>query len=87
MAVKNTSDNPAANIMKCYYTRYYRPILYFEVSPFFSHIFMTVHDFHFCLWYEGRTKPIFISPNLSSLFLYERNKNEKAQSHDWAIST
>ena len=64
MAVKNTSDNPAANIMKCYYTRYYRPILYFEVSPFFSHIFMTVHDFHFCLWYEGRTKPIFISPNL-----------------------
>ena len=64
MGIKNTSDNPAANVIKHYYTRYYRPVLYFEVSPFFPHIFMTVHDFHFCLWSEDRTKPIFISPNL-----------------------
>ena len=64
MGVKNTSDNPAANVALHYYSRYFRPVLYFEVSPFFSNIFLTVHDFHFCLWAIGKTKPIFISPNL-----------------------
>lgn len=64
MTLKNTSDNPAGNVIEHYYNRYFRPVLYFQVSPFFNHIFLTVHDFHFCLWTKGHTKPIFISPNL-----------------------
>lgn len=64
ISIKNTSDNPAANVKMFYYSRYYRPILAFQVSPFFKDIFLTVHDFHFCLWSQKRTKPILISPNL-----------------------
>ena len=64
MSIKNTTDNPTANVVQHYYNRYFRPILYFQVSPFFNDIFLTVHDFHFCLWTKNRNKPIFISPNL-----------------------
>ena len=64
MSIKNTTDNPTANVVQHYYNRYFRPILFFQVSPFFNDIFLTVHDFHFCLWTKNRNKPIFISPNL-----------------------
>ena len=63
-SIKNTTDNPAANVINHYYNRYYRPVLFFQISPFFNDIFITVHDFHFCLWSKSRIKPIFISPNL-----------------------
>lgn len=64
MSIKNTQDNLAANVVKYYYNRFFRPVLYFEKSPFFDNIFLTVHDFHFCLWCKERNKPILISPNL-----------------------
>lgn len=64
ISTKNTSDNPTANVKMFYYSRYYRPILAFQISPFFKDIFLTVHDFHFCLWSQKRTRPIFISANL-----------------------
>jgi hypothetical protein len=46
-SVKNSTDNPAANVINHYYIRYYRPVLFFQISPFFNDIFITVHDFHF----------------------------------------
>lgn len=64
MLAKNTSDNPSGNVVQHYYNRYFRPVLYFETSPHFDNIFITVHDFHFCLWDKQHCKPIFISPNL-----------------------
>ncbi len=62
--VKITQENLTANIKKVYYNRYYRPIITFEFSPFYENIFLTLHDFHFCLWVTSRSKPIFMSPNL-----------------------
>jgi len=53
--------------------RYFRPIIAFQGSPFWDNIFLTVHDFHFCIWEENRSKPIFQSPNLkSSSYTYGR---------------
>ncbi|MCQ2818360.1 MAG: hypothetical protein MJ252_13925 [archaeon] len=64
MSIKVTQDNLAANVTKYYYNRYFRPVLFFQKSPFFDDIFLTVHDFHFCLWCKERSKPILIGPNL-----------------------
>ena len=36
------SDNPTGNIVMHYNNRYYRPVLYFESSPFFKDIFLTI---------------------------------------------
>ena len=66
MNAKNTADNPTGNVLMHYNNRYFRPVLYFERSPFFNDIFLTVHDFHFSLWAKGRPKPIFMSPNLDN---------------------
>ena len=66
MTAKNTADNPTGNVVMHYNHRYYRPVLYFERSPFFKDIFLTVHDFHFSLWAKGRPKSIFMSPNLDT---------------------
>ena len=66
MNAKNTADNPTGNVVMHYNNRYFRPILYFERSPFFNDIFLTVHDFHFSLWAKGRPKAIFMSPNLDN---------------------
>ena len=66
MTAKNTADNPTGNVVMHYNNRYYRPVLYFERSPFFNDIFLTVHDFHFSLWAKGRPKAIFMSPNLDN---------------------
>ena len=66
MNAKNTADNPTGNVVMHYNNRYYRPVLYFERSPFFNDIFLTVHDFHFSLWAKGRPKAIFMSPNLDN---------------------
>ena len=66
MNAKNTADNPTGNVVMHYNNRYYRPVLYFERSPFFKDIFLTVHDFHFSLWAKGRPKSIFMSPNLDN---------------------
>jgi len=62
--IKPTQENLCANVKKIYSNRYFRPILAFEFSPFYENIFLTVHDYHFCMWAEGRSKPIFMSPNL-----------------------
>lgn len=62
--IRVSSDNLTANVKKVYYNRYYRPVLSFEFSPFYEHIFITLHDYHFCLWTDARSKPIFISPSL-----------------------
>lgn len=67
-AIRNTQENLTANVKKVYSTRYYRPVIYFEVSPFYNYIFLTLHDYHFCLWAEGRSKPILQSPNLKKSF-------------------
>ena len=66
MGGKITADNPTGNIVMHYNNRYFRPVLYFERSPFFNDIFLTVHDFHFSLWAKGRPKAIFMSPNLDN---------------------
>ena len=66
MNAKNTADNPTGNVIMHYNNRYFRPVLYFERSPFFNDIFLTVHDFHFSLWAKGRPKAIFMSPNLDN---------------------
>ena len=66
MTAKNTADNPTGNVVMHYNNRYFRPVLYFERSPFFKDIFLTVHDFHFSLWAKGRPKAIFMSPNLDN---------------------
>ena len=66
MTAKNTADNPTGNVVIHYNNRYFRPVLYFERSPFFNDIFLTVHDFHFSLWAKGRPKAIFMSPNLDN---------------------
>ena len=66
MNAKNTADNPTGNVVMHYNNRYFRPVLYFERSPFFKDIFLTVHDFHFSIWAKGRPKAIFMSPNLDS---------------------
>ncbi len=66
MTAKNTADNPTGNVVMHYNNRYFRPVLYFERSPFFNDIFLTVHDFHFSLWAKGRPKAIFMSPNLDN---------------------
>jgi len=66
MTAKNTADNPTGNVVMHYNNRYYRPVLYFERSPFFKDIFLTVHDFHFSIWAKGRPKSIFMSPNLDN---------------------
>ena len=66
MNAKNTADNPTGNVVMHYNNRYYRPVLYFERSPFFKDIFLTIHDFHFSLWAKGRSKAIFMSPNLDN---------------------
>ena len=66
MNAKNTADNPTGNVLMHYNNRYFRPVLYFERSPFFKDIFLTVHDFHFSLWAKGRPKAIFMSPNLDN---------------------
>ena len=66
MNAKNTADNPTGNVLMHYNNRYFRPVLYFERSPFFNGIFLTVHDFHFSLWAKGRSKAIFMSPNLDN---------------------
>ena len=66
IAAKNTADNPTGNVLRHYNNRYFRPVLFFEKSPFFNDIFITVHDFHFSLWSTGRSKPIFMSPNLDN---------------------
>lgn len=66
MAGKNTADNPTGNVVTHYNNRYYRPVIFFERSPFFGDIFLTVHDFHFSLWTTSKTKPIFMSPNLET---------------------
>ena len=66
MNAKNTADNPTGNVVMHYNNRYYRPVLYFERSPFFNDIFLTVHDFHFSLWSKNKPKAIFMSPNLDN---------------------
>lgn len=61
---KITQENMTANVKKVMNSRYFRPIIAFQASPFFN-IFLTVHDFHFCIWEDddSKTKPIFMSPN------------------------
>lgn len=66
--IKNTQENLTANIKKVYNSRYYRPTLSIQNSPFYNYIFLTLHDYHFCLWTEYRSKPIFQSPNLKKSF-------------------
>ena len=41
MGAKNTADNPTGNVVMHYNSRYFRPVLYFERSPFFKDIFLT----------------------------------------------
>jgi len=60
---KVSPENMTGNIRKALNTRYFRPIIAFQASPFWDNIFLTVHDFHFCIWEESRVKPIFMSPN------------------------
>jgi hypothetical protein len=63
--VKITQENLTANIKKIFSNKYYRPVISFEFSPFYpEQIFLTLHDYHFCLWSVEKTKPIFMSPNL-----------------------
>ncbi len=66
--IRNSLENQTANIKKVYSNRYYRPVIAFEASPFYDYIYLTLHDYHFCLWAEGRLRPIFQSPNLKKSF-------------------
>lgn len=66
--LKITQENLTANVRKVYYSKYYRPVIQLQFSPFYENIFLTLHDYHFCLWTVDRTKPIMISPNLKKSF-------------------
>jgi hypothetical protein len=66
--VRITQENLTANVKKAYSSRYFRPVVSLEVSPFYDYIYFTVHDYHFCLWAENRTKPIFTSSNLKDSY-------------------
>lgn len=68
LTIKITPENLSANVVKIFSNRYFRPVIGFEFSPFYENIFLTVHDYHFCLWSETRSKPIFMSPNLEKTF-------------------
>ena len=46
----------------------FRPALDLRVSPFFSDIILTIHDFHFCIWKESCATPIFTSYFCSTYF-------------------
>ncbi len=59
----NTIDNPAANVINHYYNRYYRPVLFFQISPFLM-IYSLLFMIFIFLWSKSRSKRIFISPNL-----------------------
>lgn len=67
---KVTTENLTANVKKIFNHCYYRPVLAMEFSPFYyDDIFITVHDFNFCVWSsQYTTKPILMSPNLKSNF-------------------
>ena len=82
MTTKNNADNPTENEVMHYNNRYYRPVLYFERSPFFKDIFLTAYDFHFSLWVKGRQKAIFMSANLDNCsYTY----GKFSPSRPWAI--
>lgn len=65
---KNTPENLTNNVKFYYNQKQFRPVICMLFSPFYSDIFMTVHDFYFCLWVEGLSKPIFSSPALKSTY-------------------
>lgn len=45
--------------------RSYRPCLGLQVSPFFSDLVLTLHDFNFVIWKSDLDSPIFKSANCS----------------------
>eukprot|EP00340_Litonotus_pictus_P001863 CAMPEP_0170522126 /NCGR_PEP_ID=MMETSP0209-20121228/7573_1 /TAXON_ID=665100 ORGANISM="Litonotus pictus, Strain P1" /NCGR_SAMPLE_ID=MMETSP0209 /ASSEMBLY_ACC=CAM_ASM_000301 /LENGTH=754 /DNA_ID=CAMNT_0010809469 /DNA_START=66 /DNA_END=2333 /DNA_ORIENTATION=+ len=66
---KVSPENLTGNIKKIFNPCYFRPVLSMEFSPFYEDIFVTLHDFYFCIWNTQYTnKPILISPNLKSTF-------------------
>lgn len=66
---KVTQDNTTNNIKKVFNPCYFRPVIAMEFSPFYEDIFMTVHDFYFCIWNKNYShKPIIMSPNLKTCF-------------------
>lgn len=67
-SLKASPENLTGNIKRVYNLRYFRPVISFHFSPFYDFIFLTLHDYHFCLWSSERSKPIFISPNLKKSF-------------------
>lgn len=66
--IRITQENLTANVKKVYSSRYFRPVLCLEASNFYDYIYLTVHDYHFCLWAENRARPIFTSPNLKDAY-------------------
>jgi hypothetical protein len=73
--IRLTQDNFTANVKKVYNSKYYRPIICLQFSPFqfTPAIFLTLHDYYFCLWTVDRAKPIFISPSLKkSLYTFAK---------------
>jgi WD40 repeat protein len=66
--LKNTQDNLQNNLKQFYNIVLFRPVIAFEFSPFYSNVFLTIHDYYFCIWMEDYKKPIFVSPNLKSTF-------------------
>lgn len=64
-----TQENLTNNVKKVYNICYNRPVISLEISPYYENIFMTVHDFNFCIWSTNyNAKPIIVSPNLKSSF-------------------
>jgi hypothetical protein len=68
--VKITPEHLTANIKRVFSSKYFRPVICLQFSPFYPNIFITLHDYHFCLWVDHRTKPIFTSPNLPKKSCY-----------------
>ena len=66
---KVSQDNMTNNIKQHFNSCYFRPVNNIDLSPFYDDIFLTVHDYYFCLWTTSyNNKPIILSPNLKSSF-------------------
>lgn len=63
-----TDENPKVDFVSklWQYERSYRPVIGLQISPTigFEDIFLSLHDYHFCLWKVECDVPIFSSPVL-----------------------
>lgn len=61
-AARSMDDSKPESVKKMYSCDVnFRPATALDVSPFFSDIILTVHDFHFSIWKNGCETPVYTS--------------------------